>query len=139
MTICKYWIRILAALLAFAMFAAACGSSDDDSTAGGDSIADSSDSGTDASDSGTDASDSGTDSSDSDDDDTAVTDDGDDSATTDDAVEDDPAPSGGVLTIDIDSRSSGEPQQLQPVHDPEGSRYGRCARGAAVPPEPHHG
>ena len=77
MTTCKYWIRILVALLALAMFAAACGSSDDDSTAGGDSIADSSDSGTDSSDSGTGSSDSGTDSSDSGDDDTAVTDDGD--------------------------------------------------------------
>ncbi|MYH00923.1 MAG: ABC transporter substrate-binding protein [Acidimicrobiaceae bacterium] len=109
MTTCKHWTRILVALLAFAMFAAACGSSDDDSTAEEAPSVD--------------ASGTGTDPSDSDDDDAAATDDGgdaaavtddgddaveaaedsDDAATTDDAVTDDAPPSGGVLTIDIDS------------------------------------
>ena len=132
MTTCKYWIRILAALLALAMFAAACSSSDDDSTAGGDSSADSSDSGTDSSDSGDDdtaatddgddsaATDDGDDSAATDDgDDSAATDDGDDSAATDDAVEDDPAPSGGVLTIDIDSGPQEDLSNFNPYMIPK--------------------
>ena len=123
MTTSKNWIRILAALLALAMFAAACGSSDDDSTAGGDSSADSSDSGTDPSDSDDDdtaATDDGDDSATTDDgDDSATTDDGDDSATTDDAVEDDPAPSGGVLTIDIDSGPQEDLSNFNPYMIPK--------------------
>ena len=132
MTTCKYWIRILAALLALAMFAAACSSSDDDSTAGGDSSADSSDSGTDSSDSDDDdaaatddsddaaATDDGDDSTATDDgDDSAATDDGDDSAATDDAVEDDPAPSGGVLTIDIDSGPQEDLSNFNPYMIPK--------------------
>ena len=101
MTTYKYWTRILAALLALATFAAACGSSDDDSTAGGDSSVD--------------PSDSGTDSSDSDDDDTAATDGDDDSAT----AEEDPAPSGGVLTIDINSGPQEDLSNFNPYMIPK--------------------
>ena len=134
MTTCKHWTRILAALLAFAMFAAACGSSDDDSPAGGDpSGADSSDSGTDSSDSddddtaATDDSDDSAAPDDSDDsaapddgdDDTASTDDGDGSAAPDDSVEDDPAPTMGVLTIDIDSGPQEDLSNFNPYMIPK--------------------
>lgn len=103
MTTFQHWTRILAAILALAMLAATCGSSDDDSTAGGDS--------------GADSSDSGTDSSGSDDDDATATADGDDPVTTDD--EDDPAPSGGVLTIDIDSGTQEDLSNFNPYMIPK--------------------